>query len=87
MVCVQPAWPTPVRQAPKDMWLSNGSIFVPRATVLWCPMLCLHNSSAYWEEHDKFKPERWLEAGAEYFEPKEKGAPPVKKFIPFSNGQ
>ena len=83
---MQPTWVVPVRQAYADMWLDKGRIFVPKGTVLWTPILAMHNSSAHWPDHDKFLPERFLQPNAEFVASKHPGAGPVRKFIPFSNG-
>ncbi len=44
-------------------------IFVPAGTALWTPLVAIHNNDAVWEEPDTYRPERWLEPGADYLQP------------------
>lgn len=73
----------PLRMADKDMALDGGRVLVPKGTVVWASQIMLHRSSALWADHDKFRPERWMDPDAEYFD-KDRG---IRKFIPFSDGQ
>lgn len=42
---------------------------MPAGTALWTPLVAIHNNDAVWEEPDTYRPERWLEPGADYLQP------------------
>eukprot|EP00891_Asterochloris_glomerata_P001568 jgi/Astpho2/1568/Aster-x1016 len=50
----------------KDVLLGNGKLYVPRGTIVWIGQHALMNCQANWSDPDKFIPERWAQAGAEY---------------------
>ncbi|CAL8468141.1 g7680 [Coccomyxa elongata] len=71
----------------KDVVLGDGKLVVPNGVGLHMPITAVHHSSALWEEPEVFKPERFLEEGAE----DAKGALQVNgrtpvRFMPFSMG-
>lgn len=43
---------------------------IPAGTGLWTPLMALHNTTANWgADADVYRPERWLEPGADYLPP------------------
>lgn len=49
---------------------------IPAGTILWVHLFATQNSGLYWEEPERFDPERFLEPGVEYWQPAS-GAPPA----------
>lgn len=85
---------------PHDIELQGRRI--PARTTLWLHMFSAHNSSQYWEDPERFDPDRFLQPGAEYLQgdgqgaagslggdqgdPRASGARP-QRFFPFSMGE
>ena len=61
------------RQAVEDTTL--GGYFIPKGTLVDPVIHVMHRRSDYWEDHEAFRPERWLNGGQEC---------PRNGFIPFS---
>ncbi|GAX82238.1 hypothetical protein CEUSTIGMA_g9666.t1 [Chlamydomonas eustigma] len=66
-----------IREADRDVEL--GGYYVPKGTVVWAPLTCLHCSAHNWEDPLAFKPERWLV-------PKGAKGDSEKAFHPFGYG-
>ncbi|KAK9914782.1 hypothetical protein WJX75_000489 [Coccomyxa subellipsoidea] len=58
-----------VRNPKKDVLL-GGKYLIPKGTTIFLPLHAIHNCKSNWAEPEKFLPERWLEPGAEYAQPK-----------------
>lgn len=52
---------------PHDIELQGHTI--PAGTIIWVHLFVAHNSGLYWDEPERFDPERFLEPGAEYWQP------------------
>jgi cytochrome P450 len=66
-----------IREADRDVEL--GGYHVPKGTVVWAPLTCLHCSAHNWEDPLTFKPERWLV-------PQRAKADAERAFYPFGYG-
>ncbi|EFN57493.1 hypothetical protein CHLNCDRAFT_34731 [Chlorella variabilis] len=51
-------------QAPRDIQL--GPHTIPANTIIWVHIFSCHNSARYWDQPDRFLPERFMQPGAEY---------------------
>ncbi|PRW50749.1 cytochrome P450 [Chlorella sorokiniana] len=54
-------------EAKRDMQL--GPYAIPAGTLLWLCMFVVHNSPRYWQDPGSFRPERFLDPGAEHVQP------------------
>ncbi|KAK9916733.1 hypothetical protein WJX75_006344 [Coccomyxa subellipsoidea] len=73
-----PPVPTLTREAERDMDL--GGHKVPKGTMLGVAVYSMHNSPAYWQEPEKYLPERFIEGTPEY------QAKPLHGYLPFGDG-
>lgn len=50
-----------------DIQLLHCRYTIPAGTGMWTPLMALHNTTANWgKDADVYRPERWLEPGADY---------------------
>lgn len=56
-----PPTPTATRQASRNYKISNTNLEIPKNSMIFVPILAIHNDPAYYLEPDKFEPERFSE--------------------------
>ncbi|CAL8472236.1 g11778 [Coccomyxa elongata] len=97
---VPPVGAGQIRVALKDdIVLCNGSLKLPRGTMVWVPHHAIQNCEHNWDEPTKFMPERWAASDAEYAQkpsalPKEwqvgmdsnSTTERARRFMPFADG-
>ena len=54
------------RLSKQDLVLQDGNLIIPKNCSIFLPLGCPHMSPAIFPDADRFLPERWLEADAEY---------------------
>ena len=54
------------RLSKQDLVLQDGNLIIPKDCSIFLPLGCPHMSPAIFPDADRFLPERWLEADAEY---------------------
>ncbi|BDA40684.1 Cytochrome P450 3A12 [Coccomyxa sp. Obi] len=73
-----PPVPTLTREAERDMDLAGYK--VPKGTMLGVAVYSMHNNPAYWQEPERYLPERFIEGTPEY------AAKPAHGYLPFGDG-
>jgi cytochrome P450 len=51
-----------VRTTGRDYSANNGSIVIPKGSVVWAPFIIMFRNSKYFDDPDKFHPDRWIDA-------------------------
>jgi cytochrome P450 family 6 len=69
---------TQFRRATKDFKIHNSKLVIPAGTGIMVPTYALHNDERYWENPNKFDPERFTPENVEKQHP--------FAYIPFSEG-
>jgi cytochrome P450 family 6 len=73
-----PVIDTQVRQSVKDFPISNSTLVIPAGTMIMIPVHGIHNDEEYWENPEKFDPERFTPENAKRIVP--------FTYIPFGEG-
>lgn len=67
-----------MRQSTSDFVIPNSDLIIPGETLILIPTYALHNDERFWENPDKFDPERFTAENVQKRRP--------FTFIPFSDG-
>lgn len=73
-----PAVDTQVRKSDKDFFISGTDLMIPAGTLIMIPVYGIHNDERYWDNPDKFDPERFTPENVKNRKP--------FTYFPFSEG-
>jgi len=66
-----------IRVTGKEFTFKNGTVTVPKNSIIWTPFLLMFRNEEYFDKPDEFRPGRWMDADKEM----------MQALVPFSLGK